>query len=99
MVFSRLCISEKDEVTTVRQEIGPAVSLLFLIGLGCELRRATLCGDAIQPARSTKENHSLLAPRASCVFSNITQILRTPARSLDFEKFSVCEVAEGTTIR
>src|ERR1044072_9710799 len=57
MIFSRLCISEENEVTTVRQEIGPAVRFFLRIDLGGELRRATHGRDAMQTFWSTEENH------------------------------------------
>src|SRR6185369_13286587 len=99
MIFRRLCISQKNEVTAVRQKIGPAMRFLFRVDFGGEFRCAALRGDATYPRWSTEENHALATPRAASVFANIAQVLRSPACRLDFEKFSARKIAERSTIR
>src|SRR6185369_1116576 len=99
MVLSGLCVTQKDEVAAVRQEVRPAMRLFLLIDFGREFRSSALRGDAMKSFRSTKENHAITTPCSTTILSNITENLWTPARRLNPEQFSVGEVSDGATVR
>jgi hypothetical protein len=76
-------VAEEEEVSAVREEVGPAVRLLLLAHARRQDGRAAAGGDAVQPVDAGEEDHAAAAPRAAPVLRRVAQRLRAAARGVD----------------